>query len=99
MGQAYGAHSFAVRLRRSDPNGPGWTRRRAGRGFAYYDTDGVLIRDDRLDRLRGLAIPPAWKDVWICPWPNGHIQATGVDAAGRRQYRYHEEWRARRDAE
>src|SRR5207245_662683 len=43
--------------------------------------------------------PPAWKDVWICPWPNGHIQATGVDAAGRRQYRYHDEWRARRDAE
>ena len=52
-----------------------------------------------LDRIRGLAIPPAWQDVWICPWPNGHIQATGVDAAGRRQYRYHDAWRARRDAE
>ncbi|MGY1774027.1 DNA topoisomerase IB [Blastococcus sp. SYSU D00813] len=88
-----------MRLRRSDVNGPGWSRRRAGRGFAYYDEDGVLIKDDRLDRLRSLAIPPAWKDVWICPWPNGHIQATGVDAAGRRQYRYHEQWRARRDAE
>ena len=49
--------------------------------------------------MRALAIPPAWRDVWICPWPNGHIQATGVDAAGRRQYRYHDEWRARRDAE
>ena len=80
-------------------NGPGYRRRRAGRGFAYYDLDGSLIKDDRLDRIRGLAIPPAWKDVWICPWPNGHIQATGVDAAGRRQYRYHDEWRVRRDAE
>ncbi|RBY82965.1 DNA topoisomerase IB [Geodermatophilus sp. TF02-6] len=80
-------------------HGPGWRRRRAGRGFAYYDTDGSLIRDERLDRLRALAIPPAWKDVWICPWPNGHIQATGVDVAGRRQYRYHDAWRAKRDAE
>jgi DNA topoisomerase IB len=80
-------------------NLPGYRRRRAGRGFAYYDTDGALIKDDRLDRIRGLAIPPAWRDVWICPWPNGHIQATGVDAAGRTQYRYHDAWRARRDAE
>jgi DNA topoisomerase-1 len=80
-------------------NGPGYRRRRSGRGFAYYDVDGRLIRDDRLDRIRGLAVPPAWKDVWICPWPNGHIQATGVDAAGRRQYRYHDQWRARRDAQ
>ena len=94
-----GAHPPGVRLRRSDVNGPGYRRRRAGRGFAYYDIDGALIRDDRLDRIRGLAIPPAWRDVWICPWPNGHIQATGVDAAGRRQYRYHDQWRARRDAE
>jgi DNA topoisomerase I len=88
-----------VRTRRSDVHGPGYRRRRAGRGFAYYDTDGTLIKDDRLDRIRSLAIPPAWRDVWICPWPNGHIQATGVDAAGRRQYRYHDAWRARRDAE
>ena len=80
-------------------NGPGYLRRRAGRGFAYYDADGALIRDERLDRIRGLAVPPAWRDVWICPWPNGHIQATGFDAAGRRQYRYHDQWRARRDAE
>jgi DNA topoisomerase IB len=80
-------------------NGPGYRRRRAGRGFSYTDTDGAPIRDERLDRIRGLAIPPAWTDVWICPWPNGHIQATGVDAAGRRQYRYHDQWRARRDAE
>ncbi|MGZ4568461.1 MAG: DNA topoisomerase IB [Blastococcus sp.] len=88
-----------MRLRRSDVNGSGYRRRRAGRGFAYYDEDGVLLKDDRVDRIRALAIPPAWKDVWICPWPNGHIQATGVDAAGRRQYRYHDAWRARRDAE
>ena len=88
-----------MRLRRSDVTGPGWRRRRAGRGFAYYDTAGALIKDERLDRVRRLAIPPAWRDVWICPWPNGHIQATGVDAAGRRQYRYHDAWRARRDAE
>jgi DNA topoisomerase IB len=88
-----------VRLRRSDVQAPGLRRRRVGRGFAYYDVDGSLIRDDRLDRIKALAIPPAWKDVWICPWPGGHIQATGVDAAGRRQYRYHDEWRARRDAE
>ncbi|MGY2003533.1 DNA topoisomerase IB [Blastococcus sp. SYSU DS1024] len=88
-----------MRLRRSDVHGPGYRRRRAGRGFAYYDTDGGLIKDERLDRIRALAVPPAWKDVWICPWPNGHIQATGVDAAGRRQYRYHDAWRARRDAE
>ncbi|MGY1796293.1 DNA topoisomerase IB [Geodermatophilus sp. SYSU D00525] len=89
-----------MRLRRSNVHGPGWTRRRAGRGFSYRDETGQLIRDaDRLDRIRSIAIPPAWKDVWICPWPNGHIQATGLDAAGRRQYRYHDAWRARRDAE
>src|SRR4051812_43068909 len=99
LGTASVAHLPGVRLRRSDVHRPGYRRRRAGRGFAYYDLDGVLIRDDRLDRIRELAIPPAWRDVWICPWPNGHIQATGVDAAGRRQYRYHDQWRARRDAE
>src|SRR3954449_4642246 len=99
LGTASVAHLPGVRLRRSDVHGPGYRRRRAGRGFAYYDQDGALIKDDRLDRIRGLAIPPAWRDVWICPWPNGHIQATGVDAAGRRQYRYHDAWRARRDAE
>jgi DNA topoisomerase IB len=86
-------------LRRSDVRGPGFRRRRAGRGFAYYDTDGSLLRGEQVDRIRSLAIPPAWRDVWICPWPNGHIQATGVDVAGRRQYRYHDAWRARRDAE
>ena len=78
-------------------NGPGYRRRRAGRGFAYYDTDGALIRDDRLDRIRGLAIPPAWTDVWIAPGDDCHLQATGKDARGRKQYLYHDRWTACRD--
>jgi DNA topoisomerase-1 len=88
-----------ARLRRTDCSVPGITRKRAGRGFAYYD-DGVRIEDPEvITRIRGLGIPPAWNDVWICPYPNGHLQATGIDAAGRKQYRYHEAWRTRRDAE
>lgn len=76
---------------------PGHTRRRSGRGFAYRDVDGTTIRDrDELARIRALAIPPAWTDVWICPWPNGHLQATGRDARGRKQYRYHARWSDRR---
>jgi DNA topoisomerase-1 len=78
---------------------PGFTRRRAGRGFAYLDPDGRRITDDEtLRRIRSLAIPPAWTDVWICPTPLGHLQATGRDARGRKQYRYHPEFRRRRDA-
>jgi DNA topoisomerase-1 len=89
-----------TRLRRSDCSGPGITRRRAGSGFAYFDDQGERIDErDVVDRIRELGIPPAWKDVWICPHPNGHLQATGIDAAGRKQYRYHDVWRARRDAE
>ena len=76
---------------------PGITRRRSGRGFSYRDPDGDLIRDRTvLARIRALAIPPAWTAVWICPWPNGHIQATGRDARGRKQYRYHTRWHDRR---
>jgi DNA topoisomerase IB len=76
------------------------TRRRAGKGFAYYDENGRRIADAAvLARIKALVIPPAWESVWICPWPNGHLQAVGFDARGRRQYRYHERWRARRDAE
>ncbi|SDZ33665.1 DNA topoisomerase IB [Micromonospora pattaloongensis] len=87
-----------MRLRRSDLNKPGYTRRRRGRGVTFLDCDGRPITDpDELARLRGLVIPPAWRDVWICPRPNGHIQATGVDAAGRKQYLYHPVWRTRRD--
>lgn len=87
-----------ARLRRSDLTGPGLTRRRRGRGWQYVDPDGEAVRDDLvLARIAELAIPPAWTDVWICPYPGGHIQATGVDAAGRKQYLYHPRWRARRD--
>jgi len=91
---------MAPRLRRSDCSTPGFTRRRAGRGFFYLDSDGERIDDEAtLARIRALAIPPAWRDVWICPDERGHLQATGVDDAGRKQYRYHDRWRARRDAE
>ena len=86
------------RLRRSDPAAPGYTRVRDERGFAYLDPGGTPISDRQtLDRIRTLAIPPAWRDVWICPDPLGHLQATGVDAAGRRQYLYHERWREQQD--
>ena len=88
------------RLRRSDCSGPGIVRRGRGRGFEYLDENGERIEDEEvLERIRELVIPPAWKDVWICPYPFGHIQALGTDAAGRRQYLYHEKWRARRDQE
>jgi DNA topoisomerase-1 len=88
------------RLRRADCSGPGITRRRRGRGFEYLDADGARIEDaEVLERIRELVIPPAWNDVWICPYPHGHIQAVGTDAAGRRQYVYHRSWRARRDQE
>ena len=77
---------------------PGYTRKRKGKSFVYYDIEGKLIRDEpRLLRIRRLAIPPAYTDVWICPSPSGHIQATGRDDRGRKQYRYHELWRAVRD--
>jgi DNA topoisomerase-1 len=86
------------RLRRSDPGTPGYTRVPHGRGFAYLDAAGAPITDrPALARIRALAIPPAWRDVWICPDPLGHLQATGVDAAGRRQYLYHELWREQQD--
>jgi DNA topoisomerase-1 len=86
------------RLRRVDCRVRGFTRRRHGRGFAYYDIAGSRLTEPAvLQRIAALAIPPAWKDVWICPLPNGHIQATGVDARGRRQYRYHDQWRRQRD--
>jgi DNA topoisomerase-1 len=77
---------------------PGITRRRAGRGFSYRDPDGRRITDRaERRRIRAIAVPPAWTDVWICPDPLGHIQATGRDARGRKQYRYHADWRATRD--
>jgi DNA topoisomerase-1 len=90
------AHS--ARLRYVGDDTPGITRRRAGKGFVYRHPDGDPVRDPReLDRIRAIVIPPAWTDVWICPFANGHIQATGRDARGRKQYRYHPRWRAVRD--
>ncbi|HEY2334195.1 MAG TPA: DNA topoisomerase IB [Solirubrobacterales bacterium] len=84
------------RLRRSDCSGPGISRRRRGGGFSYLDPEGGRVSDeDALERIRGLAIPPAWQDVWICSDPYGHIQATGLDEAGRKQYLYHERWHLR----
>jgi DNA topoisomerase I len=88
------------RLRRVDCSGPGIARRRRGRGFEYLDDEGERIDDGEvLERIRELVIPPAWENVWICPYPFGHIQAVGTDAAGRRQYIYHQLWRERRDQE
>ena len=87
------------RLRRADCSGPGILRRRRGRGFTYEWPDGTKVTDPAvLERISTLVLPPAWDQVWICPWPNGHIQAIGTDAAGRRQYRYHDDWRLQRDA-
>jgi len=84
------------RLRRADCAGPGIRRIRRGRGFSYEDTSGEAIADEEtLERIRALVIPPAWKEVWICPDPVGHIQATGYDEAGRKQYLYHERWQQR----
>jgi DNA topoisomerase IB len=85
-------------LRRSDPNGTGIQRRRRGRGFTYLGSDATAVKDPgTLARIKALVIPPAWQDVWICADPRGHIQAIGTDAAGRRQYRYHDLWRQQRD--
>lgn len=87
-------------LCRSDLEAPGITRRRCGRGFRYLRPDGEPITDkDELARIKALVLPPAWNDVWICPLPNGHIQAVGVDSAGRKQYQYHKDWREHRDLE
>jgi DNA topoisomerase-1 len=89
-----------MRTRRVDPADPGYSRRRRGRGFQYLDEGGAPIEDPEiLSRLRRLGVPPAWSGVWITPDPNGHLQAVGWDAAGRRQYLYHDAWRARRDLE
>ncbi len=89
-----------MRLRRSSVGGPGIRRVRRGRGFSYYQPDGEPLADDAtLQRIKDLVIPPAWKNVWICPQSNGHIQAIGTDAAGRRQYLYHQGWQDDRSEE
>jgi DNA topoisomerase I len=90
----------AVRLRRSDPSRRGFRRVRCGTGWTYFDADDARITDPVVrDRLGGLVIPPAWREVWICPHDNGHIQAVGLDDAGRRQYIYHPAWRRAREEE
>lgn len=86
-----------TRLRIVSPNDGGWTRRRSGSGFLYLDVGGDRLPDEEVARIKSLVIPPAWQDVWICPRANGHIQACGTDAAGRRQYLYHPVWREKRD--
>ncbi|MCE9606120.1 MAG: DNA topoisomerase IB [Planctomycetia bacterium] len=92
------AHDASLRYASDDKQGI--TRHRAGNGFRYLGPTGRTLRNaETLARIRALVIPPAWKDVWICPWPNGHLQATGRDARGRKQYRYHERWRTFRDEE
>ena len=89
-----------MRLRRSVVRGPGLRRVRRGRGFSYHNPDGTAVTDaETLQRINDLVIPPAWKRVWICPYPNGHIQAVGTDAAGRRQYIYHQKWQQERGEE
>jgi DNA topoisomerase-1 len=89
--------SAVPRLRRVSPSRPGWSRQRRGRGFSFIDESGRPLTADDVARCKALAIPPAWRDVWICPRANGHLQATGTDDAGRRQYLYHAAWRERRD--
>src|ERR1700758_1379842 len=89
-----------MRLRRSDLGKAGIARKGRGRGFSYYDPEGNPLSDpDALQRIKELVIPPAWKKVWISPYPNGHIQAVGTDAAGRRQYIYHSAWQQERAEE
>jgi DNA topoisomerase-1 len=88
----------AGRLRYVTDNMPGIRRRKRGMGFVYITADGTIVRDaDELRRFKSLAIPPAWRDVWICPLGHGHLQATGRDAKGRKQHRYHARWREVRE--
>ena len=87
-----------ARLRHSSDGEPGYTRRRHGRYWQYFDADGKRVTDrEEIDRLNAIALPPAYQQAWFCKDANGHLQATGVDARGRKQYRYHHDFRARRD--
>ena len=97
-GGAEAAEAVAAGLEYVGDGAPGIRRLRCGRGFRYLDADGRAVRDEAtLTRIRSLAIPPAYRDVWICASPRGHLQATGRDARGRKQYRYHPDWRSFRD--
>ena len=89
-----------ARLRRAHPNDdPGIRRRRAGSGWSFRHDSGRPVSAADRERAQTLAIPPAWEDAWVCPVANGHLQAVGTDDAGRRQYLYHPEWRAKKDVE
>lgn len=88
-----------MRLRRVSAQMPGWSRRGRGKGFEYRDENDELLTGEQRQRCIDLVIPPAWKHVWICPVPNGHLQATGIDDFGRRQYLYHPVWRQQRERE
>ena len=88
------------KLIHADDSEPGITRRKSGRAWAYFGPDGERITDrDEIDRLNKIALPPAYTDAWFCPAANGHIQATGIDDKGRKQYRYHLDYRAHQEAE
>ncbi len=87
-----------AKLRYVSDERPGLRRERRGKGFSYREAGGNLVKDEKtLARIKSLAVPPAWTEVWICPSPSGHLQATGRDARGRKQYRYHPRWREVRD--
>lgn len=89
-----------ARLRRSNTRRPGITRRPQGKGFSYRGPEGQLLQGrDELERIKQLVIPRAWKDIWIAPYPNGHVQVLGTDEVGRRQYIYHPAWREQKDRE
>src|SRR5438128_553266 len=93
-----GSSAEVAGLHYVDDGGPGIRRRPSRGGFRYVGPDGKPVRDaETIERIRKLAIPPAYTEVWICPDPRGHIQATARDARGRKQYRYHPDWRAARD--
>lgn len=97
---APGATNMGTRLVYVDDQTPGISRRRAGRGWCYRDAQGQRITDrDEITRLNAVALPPAYRDAWFCPLPHGHLLATGIDARGRKQYRYHPEFRSAREAE
>ena len=92
------AAAQAARLRYVGDWRPGMRRRRSSKTFVYIDVNGKPLRNrEQLRRIKALVIPPAWREVWICPWADGHLQATGRDARGRKQYRYHSRWREVRD--
>ncbi len=95
-----GGNAGLAKLIFVDDDLPGISRRRCGRGWAYYDAKGDRIEDrDEIDRLNAIALPPAYTEGWFCPAPNGHILATGIDARGRKQYRYHPDFRSHQDGE